>query len=106
MIRSVGAFSILTLRIALSAWLLLVVLSAFFGFAFDVAFRGESLDLVHDHIGHFRVTIELVKIRFGWNLDIRPIEHLLQLLLHAFDRWISHNILGILFGRCFITTVQ
>lgn len=41
MIRSVGAFSILTLRIALSAWLLLVVLSAFFGFAFDVAFRGD-----------------------------------------------------------------
>ncbi len=41
MIRSLGAFSILTLRIALSAWLLLVVLSAFFGFAFDVAFRGD-----------------------------------------------------------------
>jgi ABC-type molybdate transport system permease subunit len=40
-IRSLGPFSILTLRIALSAWLLLVVVSAFGGLVFDIAFRGD-----------------------------------------------------------------
>lgn len=41
MIRSLGPFSILTLRIALSAWLLLVVVSAFSGLVFDVVFHGQ-----------------------------------------------------------------
>lgn len=41
MIRSLGPFSILTLRIGLSAWLLLVLASAFAGLAFDIVFRSD-----------------------------------------------------------------
>lgn len=41
MIRSLGAFSILALRIALSVWLVLVVVGAVLGLIFDVAFRGD-----------------------------------------------------------------
>lgn len=41
MIRGAGPFSILTLRIGLSAWLLLVVTSALGGVVLDIAFRSE-----------------------------------------------------------------
>jgi two-component sensor histidine kinase len=43
MIRRVGIFSILALRVAVSAWFLLFGLGMFLGLAFDVAYRGDML---------------------------------------------------------------
>ena len=42
MIRGFGAFTVLTLRIALSTWFLLVVLVVLMGTAFDAVLRGEQ----------------------------------------------------------------
>lgn len=43
MIRRVGIFSVLALRVAVSAWFLLFGLGMFLGLAFDVAYRGDIL---------------------------------------------------------------